>query len=101
MVLRSDLAAILVLAFALDATALRAGPRESAAPSVGELVKARCIFCHSPALMLGFGHRVVERDGRDALDRFLAGHHAPDEAARKAIVTLLAGPPDREEQPDR
>lgn len=63
-----------------------------AAASAVELIRARCIFCHGPALMLALSQRVLDTGGMPALDVLLAGHHAPDAAARAAIVDFLEDP---------
>jgi hypothetical protein len=61
-------------------------------PTGVRLIGARCLFCHGPTLMLAFSRRMLDRGGMDALDAFLAGHHAPDAEARAAIVDFLASP---------
>lgn len=67
--------------------AAREGEEEAAAVS---LVKARCLFCHGAVTMLGFSQRMLDAGGPEALDIFLAGHHAPDAEARRAIVQFLS-----------
>ena len=57
-----------------------------------ELIAARCTFCHSPAIVLVFSQRMLEQKGSNALDGFLAKHHAPDAQARAAIVEFLSRP---------
>ena len=67
-------------------------PAQTEAPSGASLIGARCIFCHGPALMLGFSQRNLDAGGPKALDTFLSGHHAPDAEARAAIVKFLSHP---------
>ncbi|WP_347310866.1 hypothetical protein [Defluviimonas sp. SAOS-178_SWC] len=55
-----------------------------------DILKARCIFCHSPMLMLALVRRYTENAGYDGLDAFLSKHHAPDIEGREAIVTFLS-----------
>ncbi len=54
------------------------------------LLRARCVFCHSPILMLGFARRHVETYGYDSFAVFLSKHHAPDEEARTEIINFLS-----------
>jgi len=61
-------------------------------PSALKLIGARCIFCHSPPLTLAFSVRILDAGGSNALDAFLAKHHAPDAKAREIIVRFLAQP---------
>lgn len=61
-------------------------------PSAVELIGARCIFCHGPAIMLSFSRKLLSEAGREGLDAFLAQHHAPDDDARDAIVQFLLDP---------
>ena len=61
-------------------------------PSPVALIEARCVFCHGPAVMLSFSLRLLNAAGPEALDVFLAQHHAPDEEARDAIVQFLSNP---------
>ena len=60
--------------------------------SATDLIRARCIFCHGPAVMLAFSQRLLDAGGKPALDTRLGSHHAPDRAAREAIVEFLADP---------
>lgn len=96
MALRNGLAVALTWTFAAALAAFGAEPggapgSETGPPAI-KLIGARCVFCHGPVLMLGFSRRMLDRDGPAALDRFLVTHHAPDNAARKAIIEFLAHP---------
>lgn len=61
-------------------------------PPPVRLIGARCVFCHGAPLMLGFSRRMLDKGGTQALDAFLATHHAPDTEAREAIVQFLSQP---------
>lgn len=61
-------------------------------PSPVALIRARCVFCHGPAVMLSLSRRLLNAAGPESLDVFLARHHAPDEEARDAIVQFLSKP---------
>ena len=61
-------------------------------PSPVALIGARCVVCHGPAVMLSLSRRLLDTSGPEALDVFLARHHAPDEEARDAIVRFLSNP---------
>lgn len=50
-----------------------------------DILKARCVFCHSPMLMLALVQRYTDTAGYDGLSVFLAKHHAPDDEGREAI----------------
>ncbi|MCU9847693.1 hypothetical protein OEZ60_06700 [Defluviimonas sp. WL0024] len=54
------------------------------------VIRARCVACHSPILMMAFVNRYVEKAGCDELTSFLAKHHAPDEEGRAAIVEFFS-----------
>ena len=96
MVLRRRFELALALALALAGVAPAAAlekPRQSAVePSPVALVGARCVFCHGPAVMLSFSRNLLSEGGPEALDTFLERHHAPDKAARDAIVRFLVDP---------
>lgn len=59
-------------------------------PPASRLMEARCTSCHGLTLALSFSREMLDDGGKDALDAFLAKHHAPDAAARAAIVDFLA-----------
>ena len=93
MFLRYALAFSVAVSTALGSAALGEEAAERAeTPQPARLIGARCVFCHGPTLMLAFSRRMVESGGMEALDAFLASHHAPDAEARAAIVRFLADP---------
>lgn len=96
MILRDALLPVLFATLVVSSRAssdeAEAAPDQYRQPHAIKLIEARCTFCHGPTLMLGFSRRMLDKGGKDLLDEFLAKHHAPDAAARAAIVNFLAGP---------
>lgn len=94
--LRSVLLPALAMGTILTAASLGLGQdaerSRTGEPSAVSLVAARCTFCHGAATTLAFSRRVLDSGGPEALDLFLAGHHAPDAGARASIVDFLAHP---------
>jgi mono/diheme cytochrome c family protein len=50
--------------------------------------QASCARCHRDAAELA-DRIAADPDANAALDRFLARHHAPDEAVRRAVIDYL------------
>ena len=94
--LRSVLLPALALGTILTAASLGMGEdvdrSRTGEPSAVSLIAARCTFCHGAATTLAFGRRILDTGGAEALDLFLAGHHAPDAGARASIVNFLVHP---------
>ena len=96
MVMLRHFAYVLALSIALAGDA-SGQEREDAYQSIDQpspvaLIKARCVFCHGPAVMLSLSRTLLDAAGPEALDVFLARHHAPDEEARDAIVQFFSNP---------
>jgi cytochrome c len=62
----------------------------SASAADGEqLFKSKCSSCHGQQKVLD-GVRKVPQDQRGAhFEKFLTGHHCPDDAQRKAVLEYL------------
>ena len=101
--LRRALPLIVVAATSFGTIALAAeqpsADADASVPTPTRLIQARCGFCHDPDLTFAFSRRVLEVGGTEALDDFLATHHAPDAEAREAIVRYLSELPKLERRP--
>lgn len=94
MLLHSRLAQTITFLLLACANAVQAEPVDALSqPGMlmgARLVEARCIFCHGFATLQNFSRKKLDTEGFEALDRFLAAHHAPDAEERNAIARFLA-----------
>ena len=59
-------------------------------PDGQKLFKERCARCHRVQKVAHALRNRLPADREDFLERFLAGHHAPDPVERKALVAYVS-----------
>jgi cytochrome c551/c552 len=78
-----------ILAANAAALVVVCGQGAARAQDAGALFKAKCTACHTQKKVLDGVRKKPEADRLAHLEKYLAGHFAPDPAERKAICEHL------------